>query len=110
MAAVTHRHPAPDQPEVPQRAAAAARPRLGDPDRWLWLIAIGYALVNIATQKPNKNTVHIEGIGEAQQLFGGVPQEGARLGSEDAPVTVQVFGDEQSSTLPRRLPRRRSRN
>jgi len=64
---------------------------------FLALLALGYGIVNIATQKPNKNTVHIEGIGEAQQLFGGVPQEGARLGSEDAPVTVQVFGDEQSS-------------
>jgi len=61
------------------------------------LLALGYAIVNIATQKPNKNTVHIEGIGQAQELFGGVPQEGARLGSEDAPVTVQVFSDEQSS-------------
>jgi protein-disulfide isomerase len=63
----------------------------------LTLLALGYAVVNIATQKPNKNTVHVAGIGEAQELFGGVPQEGARLGSEDAPVTVQVFGDEQSS-------------
>ena len=63
----------------------------------LVLLALGYAIVNIATQKPNKNTVHIAGIEEAQQLFGGVPQEGARLGSEDAPVTVQVFCDEQSS-------------
>jgi protein-disulfide isomerase len=60
-------------------------------------IALGYALVNIATQKPNKNVVHIAGVGEAQELFGGVPQEGARLGSEDAPVTVQVFDDVQSS-------------
>ena len=63
----------------------------------LGAIALGYALVNIATQKPNKNVVHIAGVGEAQELFGGVPQEGARLGSEDAPVTVQVFADEQSS-------------
>ena len=61
------------------------------------MFGLGYALVNIATQKPNKNTVHIEGVGAAQELFGGVPQEGARLGSEDAPVTVQVFDDVQSS-------------
>ncbi|MBS1887062.1 MAG: thioredoxin domain-containing protein [Actinobacteria bacterium] len=60
-------------------------------------IALGYAIVQIATQKANKNTVHIAAISEAQQLFGGVPQEGARLGSENAPVTVQVFCDEQSS-------------
>jgi protein-disulfide isomerase len=63
----------------------------------LGAVAFGYALVNIATQKPNKNVVHISGVGEAQELFGGVPQEGARLGSEDAPVTVQVFDDVQSS-------------
>jgi hypothetical protein len=63
----------------------------------LGAIALGYALVNISTQKPNKNVVHIAAIGETQELFGGVPQEGARLGSEDAPVTVQVFADEQSS-------------
>jgi protein-disulfide isomerase len=61
----------------------------------LALVAIGYSLVNIATQKPNKNVVRIEGVGEAQELFGGVPQEGARFGSEDAPVVVQVFADEQ---------------
>ena len=85
------------QPETPERPL----PRRGRP--WVILIlllgaiALGYALVNIATQKPNKNTVHISNVGTAQELFGGVPQEGARLGSEDAPVTVQVFGDEQSS-------------
>jgi protein-disulfide isomerase len=58
---------------------------------------LGYAIVNIATQKPNENIVRIGGVERAQGLFGGVPQEGARLGSEDAPVTVQVFADEQSS-------------
>jgi Thioredoxin len=87
----------PEQPEVAQRPL----PRRGR----IWvvlillagLVALSYGLVNIATQKPNKNTVHLEGIGTAQELFGGVPQEGARLGSEDAPVTVQVFDDVQSS-------------
>ncbi|HVW46148.1 MAG TPA: thioredoxin domain-containing protein [Solirubrobacterales bacterium] len=62
---------------------------------FLVLLALGYAIVNIATQKPNKNIVRIAGVEEAQELFGGVPQEGARLGSEDAPVVVQVFADEQ---------------
>jgi len=63
----------------------------------LALIALGYSLFNLATQKPNHNIIHIEGAEQAQELFGGVPQEGARLGSENAPVTVQVFADEQSS-------------
>jgi protein-disulfide isomerase len=84
------------QPETPQRSLPRGR-------FWVRLIlllgaiAFVYAVVNIATQKPNKNTVHIANVGTAQELFGGVPQEGARLGSEDAPITVQVFGDEQSS-------------
>jgi protein-disulfide isomerase len=87
----------PEPPEVAQRQL----PRRGR--IWVVLIlllgaaALSYALVNIATQKPNKNTVHLEGIGAAQELFPGVPQEGARLGSEDAPVTVQVFDDVQSA-------------
>ena len=87
----------PDQPEVVQRPL----PRRGR--AWVVLImllgaiALGYALVNIATQKPNKNTVHLADVGTSQELFGGVPQEEARLGSEDAPITVQVFDDLQSS-------------
>ena len=39
--------------------------------------------------------VTVEGISEAQEIFGGVPQEGDRLGSEDAPVSIQVFTDLQ---------------
>lgn len=59
---------------------------------------LGYAIVNIATQKAGPRVVHIEGISEAQEIFGGVPQEGDRLGSSDAPVTIQVFNDLQCSS------------
>ena len=91
-------------PPVPPESHEVAQRQLPRRGR-IWVVlflllgafGLGYALVNISTQKPNKNTVHIEGIGTAQELFGGVPQEGARLGSEDAPVTVQVFDDVQSS-------------
>jgi protein-disulfide isomerase len=64
----------------------------------LALIALGYALVNIATQKAGPAVVHLAGIGEAQEIFGGVPQEGDRLGSSDAPVSIEVFNDLQCSS------------
>jgi len=64
----------------------------------LALLSLGYAVVEIATQKAGPAVVRIAGIGEAQEIFGGVPQEGDRLGSSDAPVTIQVFNDLQCSS------------
>lgn len=64
----------------------------------LALIALGYAVVSIATQKAGRSVVHLAGIAEAQEIFGGVPQEDDRLGSSDAPVTIQVFNDLQCSS------------
>jgi protein-disulfide isomerase len=64
----------------------------------LGLIALGYVIVNVSTQKADRDIVHIEGITEAQEIFGGIPQEGERLGSSDAPVTIQVFNDIQCSS------------
>jgi protein-disulfide isomerase len=80
-------------------AAVKAMPRRGR--FWvaavlaLGLIALGYSLVEIATQEPGSEVVRVSGISDAQELFGGVPQEGDRLGSSDAPVTIQVFNDMQ---------------
>lgn len=79
--------------------AATPIPRRGR----LWVIlalalalgALGYALVSISTKKADDNFVQIEGISTAQELFGGVPQEGERLGSSDASVSIQVFNDLQ---------------
>ena len=62
------------------------------------LFALSYAIVNIATQEPDKGIVNVAGISDAQELFGGVPQEGDRLGSNDAPVTIQVFNDLQCAS------------
>lgn len=61
----------------------------------LGLFALGYMIVGLSTQEPGDPVVHLDGISDAQGLFGGVPQEGDRLGSDDAPVTIQVFNDLQ---------------
>lgn len=67
----------------------------------LALIAAGVALligiVNIATREPNTRYQKVLGAGETQQIYGGVPQAGDRLGSADAPVQMQVFLDVQAS-------------
>ncbi len=61
----------------------------------LGLLALGYTIVEISTKQPGPAVVHVAGITDAQRLFGGVPQEGDRLGSSNAPVTIQVFNDLQ---------------
>lgn len=62
------------------------------------LLAIGYAIVSISTQEAGPEVVRLSGISDAQGLFGGVPQEGDRVGSADAPVSIQVFNDLQCSS------------
>jgi protein-disulfide isomerase len=61
----------------------------------LGLIALAYAITTISTQEPGDPVVRLDGVTDAQRLFGGMPQEGDRLGSADAPVTIQVFNDLQ---------------
>jgi hypothetical protein len=61
----------------------------------LALAALGYALVEISTRKAGRDVVRVEGIAGAQEIFGGLPQEGDRLGPSDAAVTIQVFNDLQ---------------
>lgn len=82
--------------------AATPLPRRGR----LWVVvalglaifALGYALVEVSTKEAGREVVRVEGISVAQRTFAGVPQEGDRLGSADAPVTVQVFNDLQCGT------------
>jgi hypothetical protein len=61
----------------------------------LALVALGYSLVEISTREAGRDVVRVDGIATSQQLFGGLPQEGDRLGSSDAPVAIQVFNDLQ---------------
>jgi len=88
--------------EEMSEVAVRTMPRRGR----LWIVAVlalgaiafGYFVVNYSTQKPNNDVIHIAGIEDAQRVFGGVPQEGDRVGSSDAPVTIQVFNDLQCSS------------
>lgn len=56
---------------------------------------LGFALVEISTKEAGREFVRVKGISAAQRTFAGVPQEGDRVGSADAPVSVQVFNDLQ---------------
>jgi protein-disulfide isomerase len=81
--------------------AVKAMPRRGR----LWVLAIlalalfglGYLIVTVSTKEKGDAVVHVAGIGDAQRIFGGIPQEGDRLGSSDAPVSIQIFNDMQCS-------------
>jgi protein-disulfide isomerase len=75
---------------LPQRGRLWVLALLG-----LALLALGYTIVEMSTQEPGDPVVHVDGIEEAQRTFSGMPQEGDRLGSDDAPVTIQVFNDIQ---------------
>ena len=61
----------------------------------LALVALAYLIVDISTKEAGREVVRLDGIASAQRLFGGIPQEGDRLGSADAPVSIQVFNDLQ---------------
>jgi protein-disulfide isomerase len=63
----------------------------------LALFGLGYLIVAISTQEEGDAVVHVAGISDAQRIFGGIPQEGDRLGSSDAAVTIQIFNDMQCS-------------
>ncbi|HEX2096396.1 MAG TPA: thioredoxin domain-containing protein [Solirubrobacterales bacterium] len=80
-------------------AAATPIPRRGR----LWValalglavFGLGYALVEISTKEAGREVVRVKGISDAQRAFAGIPQEGDRVGSADAPVSVQIFNDLQ---------------
>ena len=56
---------------------------------------LGFAIVSLSVGNGSSEDIKITGAGEVQSLVGGIPQDGARLGSADAPVTVQIFNDMQ---------------
>lgn len=62
------------------------------------IFALGFALIEISTKEAGREVVRVKGISEAQRTFAGVPQEGDRVGSADAPVSIQIFNDLQCGT------------
>jgi protein-disulfide isomerase len=55
---------------------------------------LGFAIVSLSIGSGGEEgDLNITGAEEVQSLVGGIPQSGSRLGSSDAPVTVQVFND-----------------
>ncbi|MFL5869694.1 MAG: DsbA family protein [Solirubrobacterales bacterium] len=62
----------------------------------LGLIALISAIVSIAVGNGGPgHPAPIGGVNDVQRIFGGVRQDGAYLGSPDAPVTITVFNDIQ---------------
>jgi protein-disulfide isomerase len=54
-----------------------------------------FVIASISLDEGETESAEITGAGEVQRQLGGIPQDGRRLGSADAPVTVQVFTDLQ---------------
>jgi len=82
--------PSPVNEDQPRR-----RPRL----KGLLVLALcvgllGFAIVSLSVGTGGeRDEITITGAEEVQSLVGGIQQDGARLGSSDAPVTIQVFND-----------------
>ena len=51
------------------------------------------AIVDLSTRKGGPPRIEVSGENEAQALFGGLPQDGDRLGEDEAPVSIQIFND-----------------
>jgi len=58
-------------------------------------IALGAALVSLSVGEHKEEKFTISGAGDVQELVGGIPQLGDRLGDSDAPITIDVFNDIQ---------------
>jgi protein-disulfide isomerase len=56
-------------------------------------LAVIATVISIAVGEEGPDAPENEGFNEVQKLLGGIHQEGALLGDDDAPVLVKVFND-----------------
>ena len=61
----------------------------------VFFAALAIVIVELSTEEGGAALVEVEGVNDAQRYFGGLGQEGDRLGDSDAPVTIQIFNDVQ---------------
>jgi protein-disulfide isomerase len=54
-----------------------------------------FVIASLSLDEGEDHPVEITGADQVQRELGGIPQDGAVLGSSDAPVTVRVFSDLQ---------------
>lgn len=75
---------------------ARSRPRLVGV---LALVGIGLValaiIASLSLDKGDTDPIKITGAAEVQERFGGIRQDGDELGSDSAPVTIQVLNDLQ---------------
>ena len=56
------------------------------------------AIISISVGEGGPLGADVGGVNDVQRIFGGIPQDGAILGSEDAETTVTVFNDLQCAS------------
>jgi hypothetical protein len=79
-------------------ASSRRRPRIAGVI--VLVLAVGALLALVASLSLDKSSdkpISITGAGEVQALMGGIEEKDARLGSPNAPVTIDFFNDLQCS-------------
>ncbi|MGH2984501.1 MAG: DsbA family protein [Solirubrobacterales bacterium] len=61
----------------------------------LAVLLLIFVIASLSLDEGDEELVEITGADEVQRQLGGIPQDGAVLGSSEAPVSAQVFSDLQ---------------
>ncbi len=92
------------EPAATPAGIPAAQPQVRR-GRWIVILLLAFAglalfaaIEQLSTRKGGQPLIEVNGVNDAQRIFGGIPSAGDRLGDSDAPVIIQVFNDVQCST------------